>query len=112
MSLHFRQVKSRYMVLISVHIPTKTNKGVTMIVSRTVGAALLSSALTSLSAGAYAQDGAYDNTVLLYASLGERLLHYAFNTKVGTLEEKGEPVILPLLCRTRKGGSCTRERAP
>lgn len=66
-----------------------------MTLTKPLGAVLLGSVLTSLSAGAFAQDGANEHTVPLYAALGERLLHYTFNTKDGTLEEKGEPVMLP-----------------
>jgi 6-phosphogluconolactonase len=83
------------MMMINLHIPTKINKGVSMTLIRTFGAALLGSALASISAGAYVQAAQIDNTVPLYASLGEQLLHYAFNIKDGTLEKKGEPVILP-----------------
>lgn len=66
-----------------------------MTLTKTLRAVLLGSALTSLSAGAYAQGVAGSDTVPLYASLGEELLHYAFNIKDGTLERKGEPVVLP-----------------
>lgn len=66
-----------------------------MKLTKTLGAVLLGSALTSLPAGADTRVDGKVYTVRLYAGFGERLLHYAFDTTDGTLIEQGDPVILP-----------------
>lgn len=66
-----------------------------MTLAKTLRAVLLGSAVASASLGVTADDDTDAAEIRLYASLGERLLHYRLNAHDGTLEEASEPVMLP-----------------